>query len=66
MEPGLLTAGGCWIRWIPEGGADLVDAVTVSRMSLWNKGTPAQLCQTCRKVIADLGQINTVCNIEKE
>ena len=54
MEPGRLTAGGYWIRWIPEGGIDLMDPVTVSPMSLRNKGTPAQLCQTCRKVIADL------------
>lgn len=54
MEPGRLTAGGYWVRWIPEGGADLMDAVTVSRFSLRNKGTPAFLCQTCRKLIADL------------
>lgn len=54
MEQGRLTAGGYWIRWIPEDGMDLVDAVTVSRFSLRNRGTSAYLCQTCRKVIADM------------
>lgn len=54
MERGRLTAGGYWIRWIPEHGMDLVDAVTVSRFSLRNKGTPAQLCPACRKIIADM------------
>lgn len=53
LEKGRLTAGGYWIRWIPEGGIDLVDAVTVSRQSLRAKGTPAWICRTCRKVIAD-------------
>ena len=54
MEKGRLTAGDYWIRWIPESGADFIDAVTISRFSLRNKGTPAYACQTCRKVIADI------------
>lgn len=54
MESGRLTAGGYWVRWIPAGGIDLVDAVTVSRFSLRNKGVPAHFCQTCRKLIADM------------
>lgn len=53
MEKGRLTAGGYWIRWIPEGGVDLVDKVTISRFSLSSKGIPAYVCQTCRKLIAD-------------
>ena len=53
MKKGRLTAGGYWIRWVPEEGIDLVDAVTVSRMSLSGKGKPAWICQTCRKVIVD-------------
>lgn len=55
MKKGRLTAGGCWIRWVPEEGIDLVDAVTVSRWSLSGKGKPAWICQACRKVIADYG-----------
>lgn len=56
MELGRLTAGGYWIRWVPEDGMDLVDAVTVARMTLLGRsGVPAYFCQTCRKVIADLG-----------
>lgn len=53
MERGRLTAGGYWIRWIPEKGIDLVNAVTVSRFSLFNKGVPAHICQTCRTLVAD-------------
>ena len=53
MAKGRLTAGGYWIRWVPEDGMDLLDAVTISRLSLVKKGAPARICQTCRKVIAD-------------
>lgn len=53
MEPGRLTAGGYWIRWVPQKGIDLVDAVTVSRLSLRGRGTPAYVCQNCRKLVAD-------------
>ncbi len=53
MEMGRLTAGGYWIRWVPEGGIDLMDSVTVSRLSLIKTGVPAYICQACRKVIAD-------------
>ena len=53
MANGRLTAGGYWIRWVPEDGMDLFNAVTVSRFSLSNKGVSAHICQTCRKVIAD-------------
>lgn len=53
MEYGRLTAGGYWIRWVPGKGIDLVNAVTVSRFSLSNKGVPAYICQTCRKLVAD-------------
>lgn len=55
MEPGRLTAGGYWIRWIPEDGADIIDAVTVARMAfLGRSSASAHLCQTCRKLIADI------------
>ena len=53
MKKGRLTAGGYWIRWVPEGGVDLFHAVTIRRFSLCAKGTPAYICQTCRKLIAD-------------
>ena len=53
MEKGRLTAGGYWIRWVPEDGIDLMDSITVSRLSLIKKGVPACICQVCRKVIAD-------------
>ena len=53
MEKGRLTAGGYWIRWIPEGGIDLMDAVTIRRFSLFAKGGAAYICQNCRKLIVD-------------
>ena len=53
MEKGRMTAGGYWILWIPEGGIDMIDAVTISRLSLLSKGKPAYNCQACRKIIAD-------------
>ena len=53
MEKGRLTAGGYWIRWVPEDGVDVFNAVTISRFSLIKKGVSAHICQTCRKVIAD-------------
>ena len=53
MEKGRMTAGGYWIRWIPEGCIDMIDAVTISRQSLFSKGIPAYNCQTCHKIVAD-------------
>ena len=53
METGRLTAGGYWVRWIPEGGKDLIHAETTSPFFLRAKGVPACICRTCRKVIAD-------------
>ena len=51
MEKGRLTAGGYWIRWVPEEGVDLFNAVTVSRMSLSAKGVSAWICRECRGVL---------------
>ena len=53
MQKGRLTAGGYWIRWVPDSGVDIFNAVTISRLSLSGKGVSAYNCQTCRKVIAD-------------
>ena len=53
MEKGRLTAGGYWIRWVPEEGVDLFNAVTVSRMSLSAKGVSAWICRECRRVTAE-------------
>lgn len=53
MEEGRLTAGGFQIRWVPEGGHDLLDKVKISRFSLSPKGVPAWICRTCRRVMAD-------------
>lgn len=53
MEEGRLTAGGFQIRWVPEGGHDLLDKVKISRFSLSSKGVPAWICRTCRRVMAD-------------
>lgn len=58
MEPGRMTAGGRPIYWVPEGESTLLagfgdGAVTISGFSFSTKGTPAYICQTCCKVIAD-------------
>ena len=53
MQKGRLTAGGYWIRWVPEGGMDIFNCVTVSRLTLVKKGPAASICQACRKVIVD-------------